>query len=53
LCSIEAAHRFGLLIAHKSCAVHPHGSERVSASGYCIITAAEMNISASKSFIFS
>ena len=51
LSSIAAAHRLGLRRAHKSCAVHPHGSECVSASGYCIVTAAEMNISASKSFI--
>jgi hypothetical protein len=34
------------------CAVHSHGSERVSALGTGIVTAAKMNISASESFIF-
>ena len=52
LSGIAAAHRFGLRRAQKYCAVHPHGSERVSASEDCIVTAARMNISASKSFIF-
>jgi hypothetical protein len=51
LCSIASAHRSGLRKAHIFCAVHPHGSECVSASEDCIVTAAKMIISASKSFI--